>query len=726
MFLVAALATPQAWARSRTYCVSGYTGVASTVEGVNSACGRPSTEAQHWPHGWHGHNFVRRGNECFVCYDEVDNSCESDFLYNTPGFQAASAYDCTRLGFQDTADELIAHLVDGAVHKAPPPPETRLTASIEDITPGPYTAGDTIAVVAAVRDEAGDARQVGGRFRLVDDAGAVTELQGELLSDGTVRAEFTLPASADVRIEFLPDPRALAKRERLTHEVSEPAALKVEVCGLLARVVDPSDGASLISGQAATLRAVLLSRDDLTPVEQDASTQLAFTVKVQGKSPTSVPAGDDLSATWTPPPSTAPRRATIQASGESGGQVVCPARGDGGGVEVGFSDLGLSFDTEEMPETCYVGRPCTGTIRLILPAPGPARHQVDRLLADSETRVAILDGAVEHQVLPVRADNRYDIRFTYNNPRRAEVGLEIRRPAGVVAMAPHPIQVRLPLVLRLAPELDFGTVKAGAPVQEACGEGEQAMKLDFSDSQAAEEHRWALSLVGVEGCESRPVIAYLNDRGVFDTRPISPENIVDALDPTARWINLCLDVPRCAGEISPDGAGLQVAPLTPEFANQVTTVGLRWEVEGRGWVECYLGRVAPFGAGLLLAALLLGWRAPHRFSSEATIQVAGSLRGLKRSPAVLLCECPGSSARLFRSARLGLHADGTVNGNLRHAPVQLRATAEGLALVASGPLDVQNRRTRKWEPVSDIVEGHFPTPGAIYRAGETLFKVDPG
>jgi hypothetical protein len=422
-----------------------------------------------------------------------------------------------------------------------------------------------------------------------------------------------------------------------------------------------------------------------------------------------------LSAAWTPPASPKPREVRISAGGRAGDRVVCPA----GEVSATVSDLGLGFDTSDLPRTCYVGLPCRGAVRLVRPEPGASRQQVDSLLANPKVEARMVDTGQERYRGPPRADDRYEFRATYTEVGAASWSLVFQTPKGPVAMPAHEVQVRPQLKLELQGELDFGTVAAGTPVTGAC------QKLDFSQSQGAEEHRWELRAEGLEGCQARPVLYFRNALNQDDVRGLAPSLGIDALDPQARRLEICLEVPRCAGEVSPDPAVLRVVPLTPEFKAQEKTVRLRWKVEGRNFLGCYGAWVWSSLALLGFGVVLAGFTQPARFPPGASIRVAGSERGIRQSAAILLQACPGSAPGFYRDARLGLHGDGDVNGRTRNAPILLRATrGAGVVLTGTGPLEQQERRTLKWEPVTDLARGHVPSPSVLYRAGGTYFKVE--
>jgi hypothetical protein len=708
------MATPARAQAGETYCVGGYEG---TPPNVVARCAQPDIARVH-PR-WHWHTYVTDGRDCFSCYDENDNTCVTVFLARNPNYQRMDEHECARL-FNEShrAGELLAHVIDGKpVTPPPPPPPMQLDARVERISPGPYTAGDKVTVVGAIRDEHGALRRItGGAFRVTDANGQTTEHPGIVQPDGTVSAGFSLPPSSSLRIEFIPVAPPLAQNEQLRAAASEAQNLKVEVCSFRARVVQPGVHEALVAGQSTPLSARLFDAAGQVPVTSPpAGLSLAFTVQVEGEKPGTVPADASLSAVWTPPASPKPREVRISAGGRAGDRVVCPSEE----ISATVSDLGLGFDTSELPRTCYVGLPCTGTVRLLRPAPGTSRQQVDALLADPKVEARMVDTGEVRYSGPPRPDDRYEFRVTYAEPQAASWSVVFQTPRGPVSMPAHEVRVRPQLGLELPETLDFGTVAAGTAVTKAC------QKLDFSRSQGAEEHRWELRAEGLDGCQARPVLSFLNALGQADVRGLVPSLGIDALDPKDRRLDICLEVPRCAGDVSPDSAVLRVVPLTPEFKAQEKTVRLRWKVEGRGLLGCHGAWVWPSLALLGFGVLLAGFTQPARFPPGASIRVAGSDRGMRQAAAILLQDCPGSSPGFFRDARLGLHGDGEVNGRIRNAPIVLRATrGAGVVLTGSGPLEQQDRRTLKWEPVTDLAQGHVPSPSVLYRAGGTYFKVE--
>ena len=186
-------------------------------------------------------------------------------------------------------------------------------------------------------------------------------------------------------------------------------------------------------------------------------------------------------------------------------------------------------------------------------------------------------------------------------------------------------------------------------------------------------------------------------------------------------LELCLNVPACAGESTE--ATLTVTPRTERYADQASSVALRWTVTERSWLSCNWWWLAITGGIGFTLWVIVGFVRPARFPREATIAVAGSDKGLRRAAPQLLREFRGARAGFYRDAKLGIHADGSVNGRLKGALCTLVATRRQGVLLR-GAVEMLDKRTRKWEPPDDLETGHIPSPSATYRAADLWFKLD--
>ena len=718
--LVATLASGPAFAgpfdvfrHGVTFCVGGYDGFG----GIRTdACALPAQADRHGR--WHSHNMVYDGSRCWACWDEEDSTCETSFLRTHADWRAvdASADECKAHAASDT---VFSHVVDGRSLVAPPPPQSTLAARVDGVAAGPHATGDTVAVSGSVRDSAGRVRPItGGRFELTAADGSKTTFVGSRRADGTVGADVKLPNSKSVAVRFVPDPVTLSPNERMGAAVSDASSVQVATCEYRARITAPVSGASLASGVPTRLLATLWNGDDTAPVSTPPQTSLVFSVVPQGAATEAVPVTTTLEAAWTPPLSPNPQSVSISASGNAGTQTICPSAA----VAATFSELGLGFGVE-LPTRCYTGMACAGIIRLVRPEPGSASSaRVGALLGDRATQIVLFDNRAEVWRGPPIAGDVYSFERTYPGLGAHSIQLAVVRADGPqLEMPAHQINVRPPLRVVVPGELDLGSHVAGAHWTTAC------TKLDMSGSQAADEHEWELRVVGLEGCVAQPGIGQANSAGRAEFLSLAAGVTQPAFDPQRREFQICLTLPRCAAESAPAGAKLLLKPRTPIFADQAREISLRWAVKGRSWTDCHAWWLWPtlLTSGLLL--LVVGFVRPARFPPGATIRIAGTEAGVKRASVMELLGLTGSRSGFFRDARLGVHLDGNVSGNVRGAPVTLRATRNrGVVLVGVAGVEVLDSGSRKWKPVEGLAVGHSPSVRCVYRVGSTHFQVDPG
>ncbi|MFT5684402.1 MAG: hypothetical protein ACI8RZ_005343 [Myxococcota bacterium] len=577
-----------------------------------------------------------------------------------------------------------------------------LTVGIEDVTPGPYTAGETITATAGLRDDGGTPRSMsGGTFHITDSNGNITDVRGEAGPDGRIRGALPLPAGEGISIRFTPDPMALADGERLISEISDSMNLDVaRGCEYLAMVTTPAGGSILAGGAATTLTATLLDPTTRQSIAAPAGHSVAFSVRLPGRAPDTLPA-TGLSTTWTPPEVSGPLAVEVWATGEG----VC--RGDSARVTV--SPVGLSISTDDLPDACYTDRPCVASFSIVRPADPAARQLADTMLASG--RIVLLEDGREVAALRATADDRYSVRRDIAEAGERTWQISVQGPDRVITSAPHVVRFQQPLTLAVPELLDFGTIPAGTAALSSC------QTLDLAGSQSVEGHRFALSMTGGT-CLSEPALSIRGRRAKSLPQEAGP------FDPAAPALEVCLKVPACSGEVAPGDAMLVITPLDPAFSGDVRSIPMSWNVEGRSWLACHAIWLIPTVLAGLSLLVLVGFVRPRRFDTDATITTAGDPKAIRRATPTRLRDCPGSRAGFYRNAALGVHGDGSVNGRVRHAAAVLRAVQGGVLLEARGGLEVYDRRRNQWKPVEDSPT--HPSPRDIYRVGDLCFRVEGG
>jgi len=382
------------------------------------------------------------------------------------------------------------------------------------------------------------------------------------------------------------------------------------------------------------------------------------------------------------------------------------------GCEVGAGDV--AFDLQDLPTLCYEGMEWAGEGELVAPGAADAARLLDSALTEPDAAVWLDDGGERVPLRPV-GGRRFQVSRRYSTAQEREWSVVVELPDRGTFRAPiHALRVATPLDLVAPAGLDFGSVDAGT----ATLRDDHCLDLDLSGSRGLEEQLFHLDLDLPQGdCLASPVLVSPGRRR-DRTMPLPLEGYV--LSSRER---LCLEVPACAGEVAPDGVALRIVPVAAMWADQEARIALRWQVVGRSWLSCNAWWLAIVFAVLVVVWIAIGIIRPARLPAEVTVRIAGSERGLRRTAAVPLRECRGSSAGFYRDARLGIHGDGSIDGRVRGALVRLRA-CRNRSLVIFGSVEMLDRRKRRWVQPDDLAEGHLPSPSATYRAGDVYFRIE--
>lgn len=175
-----------------------------------------------------------------------------------------------------------------------------------------------------------------------------------------------------------------------------------------------------------------------------------------------------------------------------------------------------------------------------------------------------------------------------------------------------------------------------------------------------------------------------------------------------------------SGTITVTAAGPQGQPPRTAASTPVT-----FSVDNPGLLRCYWLPISITLLTIFLGWFVYGWLRPHRFEPSATITLAGSERGLRRSTPQILEECPGGKRGFYRNARACFSATGDAVRNPRQAVLVVEAAKNNTTTFdkAAG-LERRDRRTRKWEVVTpeEMLEGYIP--GTLYRMGDLIIRFD--
>ena len=225
-----------------------------------------------------------------------------------------------------------------------------------------------------------------------------------------------------------------------------------------------------------------------------------------------------------------------------------------------------------------------------------------------------------------------------------------------------------------------------------------------------------LSLANSRNIESQEVTCALTDL------PLSVDFTCTRSGPTT--LTICAQTERwCCGktgEIIVTATGPGGSP--PRTADSEV---VSWKVKSPGFLKCYWLPIVLTIFSIILGWFIRGWIKPYSFDEAANITVAGSEKGLKRATPQLLEECAGGKRGFYRNARVCINGAGDVVRKPNQAALFIEAGKNKTALFrkAAG-LERRDRRTRKWEPLTeeDLVEGYMPN--VLYRMGDLYIRFE--
>ncbi len=305
--------------------------------------------------------------------------------------------------------------------------------------------------------------------------------------------------------------------------------------------------------------------------------------------------------------------------------------------------------------------------------------------ADSSFSVPVTPGTIGAETLAVVFRNRW---------------MRLRAETSVL------VEGYLPLELAVAP-LDYGAWRGDGKAIEEC----RTLEITGTNSS-----RVPLELVA-EGIPDGAELTLAGlDFGAGD---------VAAIPPGGAPVPLCLRSTRCCDAFSGEDVSLSLRGRDPHYHLGAVPLVVRVDVGAAGFYRCWKVVIWTVVGVLVLLLILVGLLRPKDFLSDQRVKVAGSERKLARAAAMVLREQPGGRRGFYRNATVGLDSQGTPVGPRSKAWLRLTAGGGGEITVASGaPLEVRDRRTRKWEAVNTDAGPAILRRRVEYRVGELYFRIE--
>ena len=671
--ILTVLAAAPAHAGNNTYCV-----------GARGECSAEPIKKKHGK--WHFHTFVTDGKHCYECYDEVDNTCETNFLANHNGWSTSGLGRCLAIGMAPKDEGVKFHVIGGREVTRPrpkkPPPKIPLTLKgfFQPRSPGPYAVGDRVEFDVWV--ENGPERRTfsGGHLVLETYDGKLLEKVPVRVKGGSTkkaRVAVEMPAG-NVSVRFVPTDPEVRSNERLTGVDSPTNGFVVGSCVHRTRVDGPA--AVLLVGETLDVTGTVKAASG-KPLPADAS--FTFVLKLDDGLVARFPGtrdGDTVRATVRAPDidrAAVPGTLSLVATGAN---TICT--GPSRSVTVSRAPFTVSGAA---PDQCWTGQECAATFTVGVGS-GPGADRARALLAEPELEVIAKVGPDRVAFDGTPAGGTLTLRTTPAREGRVTFSLELRSK-GESVQAEVFSDVAEAITLALPEDLDLGAISGGEV-------GDTCVPLDFSGSNGAVGARFSVSVVDpCADCEAE--LVSVADGAVYalplDELTVGKDQI----------LQVCLRVGRCpTGEAGAEQT-LLVQPLEARFAGQEKRVRVRYQVAGKGSFACWGWVLYWVGGALLLLFVWYGFRRPVGFPPGASILVASDSKKLRRAAKMLLEEQPGGRKGWYRSARVHVDPGGAATRRSSQALFTLVPHAGGVGIVASGVL-AQNKRTRKMEPVEPL------------------------
>lgn len=703
-----------------TLSIAALFGTASLVAAVGSAnagdtwCvgaqGECNTRAVRRMHGdWHFHTHVTDGTNCFECYDEEDNTCESGFLSATPGWSALNEFTCVLVGAAPPSEGVRFHRIDGQDVVAPPPPPQQIEFRTEVGAPsGPHALGDTIRMSVRLVDADGDPRGFsGGDLVLLDQTGGeVARLPVTETSTGEGYADVLLEHGGELKARFEVRDPALRKGETLKGTAAADLDLEVGECPFRGNVnaVDPI----VLQGESILLSGSVRSDDgnEVNPAELSGA-DLVFVLSMDEGADIRVPArfenGQFVADLTFPSLSGELVAGQVHLTG-GGPRPICP----GVSRTVQVSSLPVVLNPTA-PAQCWTGLPCRVDFEVLVPGRAAAAA-ADRFLQSAELKVSAKVGGASITPNGSVMSRHFEVEYQPTQEGTASFRLSMEtsdQTVGAIAQVP----IAQSILLSLPSQLDLGNLAGGAEIESTC------RALDFSGSQGAVAAQFTVELASA--CPDCGVELVSASPGQAEHFPMT---IMVGLD---QEVPVCAAIGRCP--TGRDGASqtLIVRPVAGPFADQEARIEVTYEVSGRSALSCWGWLIKSVAAAVIAVVWLYGFIRPYAFEAGTVVRVSGSEKTLRRAGRQDLADMKGGRKRWYRSAAVHLDADGSPVGSASRGLLTLAATGTGTVLRTGAPVLRVDPRTRRMAPVDspDLQTGLVLQRGRVYQVGSLWLRM---
>ena len=736
-------------AKAITYCVGGFDKKRPHAEAYH-ACNSASVRRSH-PR-WHRHGLIirdKRTKECYICWDEVDDTCDTIFMVqNAKRYE--HVWDANTCRSSDK-NKVKFHVKDGVdilknkpekVEPPPPKPET-LDPKI-NIRQGPYTQGETIRVGGSLVTPAGEIGKNNGVPVTPDSATVSIKMNGEtistvpavILQDGSFEADLTLPTqepsiwdqlvgtAPEVEIVLDVVSSGLPQQYKLgSNSTTETIVLSECLKGL--ELITPLDEAKTAALIPTKLQA-RLGKDN-----KEKQAQISFQVlfpdasllQAQAEALKTFPAAQGT-ASWNPPALLSPRDisyAKISAFGELDGAKICPTNPvtvEVSGESILPETTILKQASSSLPDvppqfqgqsSCLVGEICDVQIEMKTPENTSATF-----LNDPATQVAVIDNTGK-EVYSSNLGSSKLIQYAYTPTQAGTETPVIRftdKDGGEHFFDSTTISVRDSVKLGLPSVIDFGHVTAKNWL-------DKCHIVDVKDSGLQQKDGLRISAKGFDK-ECNMELYYVGDPRttvVLDALKVpikeSGEGYLDILLSGRDDFGICVQPGDCGADNSPQNAEISLIPLEASLQRYSVSSQVKWTSDKSpfyAW-SCW-GEFLAYMFGFLgMMGLVMGYTRPPRFENHMMVKMSPKKNMDKNVRKYILADEPCRTFKIFQGDQIMFSSSG--EPCLSEGMLVCKATADGGISVNGAVLELYQERDAKWVAVEE--QEYFPMGSKLYR-----------
>lgn len=726
----------------RTYCVGGFN-TSNPSQQSQHACNSFSVSLQH--RNWHEHTGIiqnTKTNECFICWDESDDTCDSIFMTNHSEFIYGYKGNCT-----SDSTAIFEHVKDGITIQAPSSPP------VEDLRPevfirnGPYAEGESLRITGNLLDANNQIAKNNGTVIAPSEATISIMHNGtELLSvpaivqsDGSFEGDVVLPKLNDNSLwsVFTGTTEEISIVVNVKNDAL-PAKYKLQSNSVEKKIhLTKCKDNLFIDTPGSTPVASLIPMDIKYSMNPDHLMQSSINIHIKVTDPSMLKdasqaeqtlLGANGNVSWIPPELLDPTNTVgikIYVSGIHNGIEICPSNPQTYSLS-GESIIPESFIMNQasdnllglpkmftQPQVCVVGEKCEIKVQLKV-APNASVPFLD----DPNTPVSIIDNS-ENVLYQNKLNKQTTFTYDFIPQKAGTINPKVRfgEKEQMTSFDSNAIVIREPITFGLAETIDFGHV-----LREDWKDHCQVIDLNTAHLQSQDGLRLAMHNFD-PSCDMS--LYYVNDpqnTQYVDQVQVKSDDgngYVDLILPTTKRFGVCVKPGDCGADDSPANASISLIPLDPALRSFTSKSNVKWtSVKLPFWAwDCWGELLTYMVSTLSLGIFVYGYTSAPRFAFHHGVKFSHK-SNMSNAVTYTFVEERRCKLKLFNGQQIKFNYAG--EPVFSSGSITCRAITGGLFVVNGTNLEYLDNSTGTWRAIED--EEYMPSGVRLYRLkGDKLY-----